>query len=284
MDLDRFSALVARGDCHPITAAATRLHRSQSAISRRLSLLESALGAPLFDRLGTSLALTEVGQDFLPFAEQALGAVSAGKEAALARLGSQQGPVTMAIVGTLVEAAVAKALGRLARKTSRLRVLTVASHEISRLVLRGEAHFGIRYFDEPSSELTCEQVAVERMCVVQAARGDVAQRWIGFPPSRTIKEDFGRLLERQLRAAGMAETEVMQVDSLSAQKRLVEQGFGLALLPRSSVRDELKRGTLRLANLPRMEIDIPVVLVVRKSVYLNLAARHAMQALCVALR
>jgi len=52
------------------------------------------------------------------------------------------------------------------------------------------------------------------------------------------------MLARRLAAQGQSGAEIVPIDSLTAQKRLVEAGFGLGLMPESSV-DELRVGTLR---------------------------------------
>jgi len=65
----------------------------------------------------------------------------------------------------------------------------------------------------------------------------------------------------------------MEVDSLSAQKRLVEAGFGVALLPKSSVTEELSAGTLKVLRMPRLSTTIPVTIVHRRRGYLSPAAR-----------
>jgi DNA-binding transcriptional LysR family regulator len=44
--------------------------------------------------------------------------------------------------------------------------------------------------------------------------------------------------------AGLDGADVTLIDSLTAQKRLAQGGFGLALVPESSVRDELRQGAL----------------------------------------
>ena len=43
-------------------------------------------------------------------------------------------------------------------------------------------------------------------------------------------------------------SEIIQIDSLTAQKRMVEAGFGFALLPASSVAEELRSDTLCAAR------------------------------------
>ena len=51
VEIDQIEALVAIVRGGGFTRAATALHVSQPAVSRRLSLLERELGAPLFERL-----------------------------------------------------------------------------------------------------------------------------------------------------------------------------------------------------------------------------------------
>jgi DNA-binding transcriptional LysR family regulator len=67
-----------------------------------------------------------------------------------------------------------------------------------------------------------------------------------------------RFLERRLRAAGSEDPEIVPIDSLTAQKRLVEAGFGVALLAESGVEEELRLGTLRC------EQAYPVTVVYRR--------------------
>jgi len=65
----------------------------------------------------------------------------------------------------------------------------------------------------------------------------------------------------------------MPIDSLTAQKRLVEAGFGIALLAESGIQEELKQGTLKVLNVPALRAAIPIALVYRGNGYLSAAAR-----------
>jgi DNA-binding transcriptional LysR family regulator len=72
------------------TAAAARASNlTQSAVSKRLKALETAVGMPLFRRTGRGLALTHAGEVYLPYARAALEQMAVGKvrvrEAAAAR-------------------------------------------------------------------------------------------------------------------------------------------------------------------------------------------------------
>jgi DNA-binding transcriptional LysR family regulator len=54
---------------------------------------------------------------------------------------------------------------------------------------------------------------------------------------------------------------------------LAQASFGLALVPESSVRDELRRGLLVALDIPAMRTAIPVVALHRRNGYLPPAAR-----------
>jgi len=55
------------------TRAAEELFLSQPAISRQIQQLGRELGAPLFERIGKALFLTEAGRTLLPLAQDLLG-------------------------------------------------------------------------------------------------------------------------------------------------------------------------------------------------------------------
>ena len=63
------------------TAAAEELHYTQSAVSSHVRSLEEFIGRPLFVRFPRSLALTSLGEAYLPSVRQALLQVDAATEA-----------------------------------------------------------------------------------------------------------------------------------------------------------------------------------------------------------
>ena len=77
------------------------------------------------------------------------------------------------------------------------------------------------------------------------------------------------MLAERLAALGLSSAEIVTIDSLTAQKRLVEAGFGLGLLPSSGVEEELRVGTLRALPVGAMRLEVPVVLVHRRRGHLR---------------
>jgi DNA-binding transcriptional LysR family regulator len=283
MSLPELEAFVTIAALRNFSRAAEKLHRSQPAVSRRIALLETELGARLLKRDRGKIGLTPAGRAFLPHAEAVLAAMQDGKAAVQASRQKQDDQLSLALVGTLADTRIVDLLRDFGRHSPRTRInlRTATSREVSELVRRGEASLGLRYFTDPDKRLLCEVVAEEAMQVVVAASHRFAGRrlrdagklageqWVGFPVSRGGPESFGDLLRRRLEAAGLAEAAVTPIDSLTAQKRLVEAGFGVALLPESSTREELSLGSLAVVDVPALRTTVPVVLLRRAKGFLS---------------
>jgi hypothetical protein len=104
-------------------------------------------------------------------------------------------------------------------------------------------------------------------------RGGRPGAGVGSALSRATGEGYAQMLTQRLAALGSSIAELIPTDSLTAQKRLVEAGFGLGLMPESSVQEELRLGTLRALPLSAMRLGVPVVLVHRRRAFLSGAAR-----------
>lgn len=75
MDAEALATFLAVHRQQSFSKAAEVLHRTQPAISRRISLLKEELGAPLFERTTSGIVLSQTGRVLLPYAERALAAV-----------------------------------------------------------------------------------------------------------------------------------------------------------------------------------------------------------------
>ena len=105
-------------------------------------------------------------------------------------------------------------------------------------------------------------------------RALAGERWIAFPGRPgAAREPYASALARGLAVLGLDAVDILPSDSLTAQKRMVEAGFGLALLPASSVDEELRSGALRVLRIPALRATVPVVLIHRRRAYLSGAAR-----------
>jgi len=294
MELDHVETFLAIARSGGFARGSAVLHLSQPATSRRIKLLEAELGAPLFDRLGRGVALTEAGRAFLPHAQALLASMRDGIDAVSAVRGTGHGTVTLALVGTLASGSLTARLSRLsvAHPGLDLRVQTALSAEVSELVLRGDAALGLRYGTDPDPALVSVVIHEERLVPVcppghpLAAGGSdpasalAGQRWLGFPSRPgTPGDPYATALQQLLSAHGLGTADFLPIDSLTAQKRMAEAGFGLAILPESSLEEELRAGTLCAIDVPTLTATIPVALIRRRNAFQTGAARALAAAL-----
>jgi DNA-binding transcriptional LysR family regulator len=283
-EIETFVSIARRGG---FARAAESLHRSQPAISRRVEMLERQLGTPLFERVRGGVILTEAGRTLLPYAEAALAGLKDGAEAVRGLARGERGAVSVALVGTLASTRFAGMLRQFGQRhpSVKLELRTANSEEVSDLVRRGEATLGLRYFTDTDPGLVSEQVTEEALVLACSPDHRLAgrrvrdsgvlagERWVAFPPHRRRREPFATALEQRLAAAGIEAAEIVRIDSLTAQKRLVEAGFGIALLIESSVQEELRLGSLEIIHAPALRGGVPVTLVRRRNGYLSGAAQ-----------
>lgn len=287
MTIDEIEAFVSIARLGGFARAAEALHRSQPAISRRIEMLEEQLRTPIFERVRGGVVLTEAGRSLLPYAEAVLASLKDGTEAVRSLERGERGAVSVALVGTLASTKFAAMLREFGRRHPhvKLELRTANSQEVSDLVRRGEATLGLRYFTDSDPSLASEVVMEEALVVVCSPEHRLAgrrvrdpgvladERWVAFPPQRRRREPFASALEQRLTAAGTEAAEIVRIDSLTAQKRFVEAGFGIALLIESSVQEELRLGALRLIDVPALRGGVPVTLVRRQNGYLSGAAQ-----------
>lgn len=269
-----------------ITGASARLHVSQPAISRRIAQLERDVGAPVFDRLPAGMRLSAAGHELLPYAQSALAAIEDARRAVRTLRDDERGPVSVALVGTLATTWITGALRRFVtdHPAVDLRLLTGNSHEVAELVRSGEATLGISYARTTDAALRIRPLFNEELevaCSVDhplangrpvALRDLADERWLAFPYGPPRTETSARYIHGLLVVAGVPDEAIQTVDSLTAQKRLVEAGFGLALVPASSLVEEIAAGALATIPLRRRPLS-PVTLTVRSGGYLSAAAQ-----------
>ena len=276
-----------------VSAAAGQLARTQSAISRRLAVLEAQIGSPLFDRVGRRMVMSDAGRHLLPHAERVTAALQDARAAARKVRSSGPDELRIAVVGTLADERLSVALRKLAKGFPRLdlRLSTATSAEVSEQVRSGKVSLGLRYFTDRSSGLSMKVVAKERLVVACAPThrlagrrvaqlGELAdERWLAFPSKEQRGEVLARTILGQFLARGIDTLDWLAVDSLTAQKRLVEAGLGLALLQESAIQEELRQARLAVVRVADLRVEVEIVSVTRPDAYPNAAADAFVSAL-----
>jgi len=291
MDSDALNTFLVVHRRGGISNAAKALHRSQPAISRRIALLEQELGVPLFERVAGRTRLSDAGRVMIPYAERAVAATQDAENAMRALSRQNAGPVSLAVVGTLAGGRLSNVLKRFARDHPdvRLSLRTATSAEISELIRQGEATIGLRYNRDRSADLDCELLFAEPLQVVCALDHPRAgrcvarlaelrsERWIAFPVVPGRREITAAHVLSLFQTHGLGEIDWTAVDSLTAQKRLVEAGLGIALLSASNAAEELRHKTIATIGVRDLKASHDVVAVTRRDGFLSAAARRLLE-------
>lgn len=101
MELHQIEYFVAIVETGSFSKAAIRCNVAQPSLSQQVIKLEQELGAPLFDRMGRTIALTEAGKILYPKAKTILTEVQQAKHSVAEGLAGDNGKLSVGIIPTL---------------------------------------------------------------------------------------------------------------------------------------------------------------------------------------
>jgi LysR family transcriptional regulator, hydrogen peroxide-inducible genes activator len=101
MELHQLRYFCAVAETGSFSRAAEQSHVAQPSLSQQILKLEDELGARLFDRLGRSVRLTDLGKTFLPRARAVLRELEAAKGDVVERKDSVAGPLCVGVIPTI---------------------------------------------------------------------------------------------------------------------------------------------------------------------------------------
>jgi DNA-binding transcriptional LysR family regulator len=236
-----------------VSRAAEELKITQPALTARLQALEQEMGQPLFLRTRRGVQLTAAGHAFLPYAEQAVTALASGmmEVSQIARGGG--GELALAVAPQVSTYVLPQVLTRFAHDhpSVRLVVRTGHSEEIVDLVVRREVQAGLgRRVRHPliSYEPIYDEVLV-LVCPPGESFAQAGPAWRNVLADKPLilfdrASSYYELTTALLREGGVLPRSVIELDNVEAAKRMVAGGLGVALLPRSSVAEEVADGRL----------------------------------------
>ena len=259
-----------------VSRAAERLGIAQPVVSSHLKTLSEKLGAPLTERNGRRIKLTEDGLRAHRWAHEV---VVRTRELERELADAQRGVAGKATVGAsmtlgsyVLPGLIAEFRARYPQGDISVRVTTPML--ATDAVRQGDCDFAFTILD-PRHEiagLEVERVTDERLILVASEGSRIASSSVSVPalgeldfvtaqsgtPRREIEEHA--LMEHGVSRGRI----VMEFGHAEAIKQAVRAGAGVAFLFASSIRDELASGALREVATPGMELRVPVYQVRRR--------------------
>ncbi len=236
-----------------VSRAAEALYVTQPALTARIQALEKDLGESLFVRTGRGVRLTDAGRVFLPCAERAVQAIGDGRQGLTDLRSASAGRLALGAAPAVSTYVLPPVLKRFAALHPRVDVAVRTGHseEILNMVLNDEVQVGlVRTLRHPDIESTPlyddELVLVSYPQHRFARRGSVDLAEVGR--ERLVMFDrtssYFELTQSLFLRGGIVARTVMELDNIEAAKKMVEEGLGVALLPKVSVAREIAGGLL----------------------------------------
>ena len=249
MDLRHLRSFVAVAEEGQFTRAADRLLIAQPAVSAQIRRLERELGEPLFHRDHRETTLTAAGEALLPHARSALAAAERGRETIASLRGVLHGRLRVGVAGP-IDDRLARALGTFHRHHPAvdIRLTSHQNAELIDVVARGEvdaAIVGLGAQPLPSTVTSLLLYAEPLVLAVWpddplARRSGATIDALRDEPLVALVRGSGlrALLDQACGAAGFSPNVVAETTDLASLVRLVAEGVGRALTPRSATTDQ----------------------------------------------
>ncbi|HEX4340835.1 MAG TPA: LysR family transcriptional regulator [Polyangiaceae bacterium] len=264
-----------------VSRASKELAMSQSAVSSSLADLEAQLDAPLFDRIGKKLRLSDSGRSLRPRVEGLFqqardldDAFGAGDASSL-RLGA-----TLTVGNHLVPRLMASYLREAPASTITLDIAN--TEEIARRVANFEIDLGLIEGELSREELRVTEWREDELVVFCAPGHPLAKKrtlhdaelrsspWVLRERGSGTRQTFDRAVAGLLPELRVA----LELTQTEAIKSAVAAGLGLGCLSRIALADSFALGTLIPLSVPRRNFKRRLYLVQHRKKFVGAALRR----------
>jgi len=282
MDINQLEVLVTVAQEQSFSRAARALHRTQPAVSQAIRRLELELGEPLFDRSSKDGTLTAAGRVLHEFAQQMLN-LRQGAHTAIKELKDlHRGKLLLsANEYTVMYLLPVLPVFRARHPHIKVEVKRGLASRIPSEILGREFEIGVVSYKPSDSSIASVPVMTDELALIVApdhplANKEVvsvkelgAESFIAHNVSSPYREKVVSTFAKYKTPLNIS----MEMPTLEAIKRLVEQGMGVALVPRLTAQIEIARKQVVALTVPEMRLERGIHLIYRKGATLSHAAR-----------
>ncbi|MFK8041403.1 LysR family transcriptional regulator [Congregibacter sp.] len=255
MDIANLRAFAAVAHGESFSAAAEQLHLTQPAVSKRIAVLEAELNAPLFDRLGRRIELTEAGRALLRHIPEVEQSLRQAEQAVRDINGEVSGPLRIATshhIGLHRLPPVLSAFQRL-YPSVQLAIEFLDSEQAYERLRVGDIELAVVTLAPGDvSQLQSEVVWTDELSVMVAREHELANRrrvviaeLVEYPAVLPGLDTFtGQIVHGHFDAAGAPLQLRMATNYLETLRMMAVVGLGWTVLPKSMAGPDLR--TLRV--------------------------------------
>jgi LysR family cyn operon transcriptional activator len=245
MELRHLRYFVKSAELLHFTRAGEALHISQPTLSLQIQQLEAELGAPLFERIGRRVHLTEAGQLFLEHAREALREVEAGRQGINDLRGLLRGTLRVGVTYAFSTALVPGILTEFVRSYPAVHI--VVTEGTTRIVEQGlinaEFDLGLVFRSSRTADFHAKELFNQDVVVVVSRQHPLSgSKTLRFKDLKDIPlalptEGFStrQITDARFAEAGIHPKIVLETNDIDALFALVRSGAAATLVSRQAV-------------------------------------------------
>ena len=281
MDLFQLETFLAVSEERSFSRAATRLHRTQPAVSQAIAKLEAELGETLLDRSSRDGTLTDAGEVLRDYASKLLNLRNDATVALTELRALHRGRLTLA-ANEYTCLYLLPVLDEFRRQNPLIKVAVQRSlaSRIADEVLMHSVEIGVVSFKPDDPQVQSVGVYRDELRLVVnpghplARAGEVSIRQLGTQNfvAHNIPSPQRQKVIQTFRRHKTSLNMGVELPSIEAIKRFVELGNGVALVPGLTVQKELGTGALVHVRVRELQLERRLRLVFRRQASLSHAA------------
>ena len=283
MDLVQLEHFLAVADERTFTRAAERVFRTQPALSQSIKKLERELNAELLVRDNGDVSLTEAGKVLADYAHRMLKLRDEAAKSVAQLRNLESGTLTIAAHESAALYLLPKAILHFLQLFPDIKVSVNRARldEIPRMVLDRDVQIGFLKEAPSFQELQSIDVHSDRMALIASPKNSLAHRaeiavtdLDGVPfVVHHLCSSTEEFVLRLFRQNGICCHVVAELWSFENIKAFVLENVGLAIVPRITVLQELRAGTLVEIGLPEMRFHRGTIMTFRRDGISDAAGR-----------
>ena len=266
--------------------AAKVLNYAQSTVSAQIKLLEEEFGAPLFNRLGKKIHLTEAGQMLMRYSQRMLD-IEKETLANVSTWEEPHGSISIRIPQSIGTYLLPSVLSKFQSSFPRVGfdISTCAYNELIHELKTGITDIAFLLADSiPFAELKSEVLRIETLVLVSNPEHHLAMQsavQIRDLSGQTIllpKHDcsYKMIFEQILTEEKVMPATFIELNSLESIKQCVLKGIGVAMAPMMSIKKEIAQEKIAILPWAEEKLETAVLMIWHRDKWISPALRAFM--------
>lgn len=289
MQVESFKVFRDLVETQSFSKAAQLNYVTQSAVSQQVRAMEERFGIPLIERTSKKFGLTREGQMLYQTSRHVIQLYEGLQHQFQELRGVISGTIRVATVYSIGLHELPPYLKAFLKEYPQVNVHVEyrRSNQVYEDILQGTVDIGLVAFPAQRKNIKVEAFRKDKLVLICAPENALAKgasarlaevakaRFVGFESDIPTR----RAVDRMFRERGLEVKPVMEFDNVETVKRAVEIDAGVSIVPRATVEQEVRNGTLKALEISGGDFHRPLGILYRNGRILSPALKKFLETL-----